>query len=369
MNPLLIFAAASLTVLGVAHILSPRHKKGAPSMRKTHTEISKYHNDKVRLPQSTQDKLREHRQANRNRLENGLQKADKPRQKDFIAQGSYAMHTINQHQNNDYDIDDGAAFDKDDLVGDRGAEMSGLQSRQMVRDAIDDGSFKNAPEVKTNCVRVYYQEGHHVDIPVYRKCKDMWDEEYLELASSSWKKSDPKGVTDWFKNAVKNKSPDSNNDGQQMRRITRLLKKFSTSRDSWNSPSGFIISVLADECYSSKIDRDDEALYETMKLIHNRLLSNLTVRHPVLSENLTKSNEDACMTEFRDHLEKALDDLQVLFDDGCTHKAAMAAWRKVFNDKFFDEQVASENRAAAGFAVASSVPCTPVQKQGGGRFG
>ena len=337
-------------------------------MYKTHKEISKYHNDKVRLPQSTQDKLREHRQANRNRLENGLQKADKPLQKDFVAQGSYAMHTINQHQNNDYDIDDGAAFDKDDLVGDRGAEMTGLQARQMVRDAIDDGSFKDAAKVKTNCVRVYYQEGHHVDIPVYRICKNIWDEEYLELASSSWKESDPKGVTDWFNSAVKSKSQDSNN-GQQMRRATRLLKKFSTSRDSWISPSGFIISVLVDECYSSKLDRDDEALYETMRLVHDRLRFNLTVRHPVLNEYLTKSSEDACMTELRDRLEKALDDLQVLFDDDCTHKAAMAAWKKVFNDKFFDEQVVSENRAAAGFAVASSVPSNPVQKQGGGRFG
>ena len=129
------------------------------------------------------------------------------------------------------------------------------------------------------------------------------------------------------------------------------------------------ISVLVDECYSSKIDRDDEALYETMRLVHNRLIFNLTVRHPVLSEDLTKSGEDACMVEFRDHLKKVLDDLQVLFDDDCTHKAAMAAWKKVFNDKFFDEQTVSENRAAAGFSVASSVPRAPVQKQGGGRFG
>ena len=368
MNPLLIFAAASLSIVAVVRTLSPRHQKGASSMYDTNKEISKYHNDKVRLPQTTQDKLRGHRQANQNRLKNGLKSANKALPKEFIKQGSYAMYTINQHQNNDYDIDDGAAFEKDDLVGDRGAEMSGLQARQMVRDAVDDGSFKQAPEVRANCVRVYYQEGHHVDIPVYRKCTDFWGEEYLELASSSWKKSDPKGVTNWFNDSVKDKSPDSNN-GQQMRRTTRLMKKYSTSRDSWNSPSGFIISVLVDECYSGKLDRDDEALYETMRKIYNRLCIDLTVRHPVLNEYLTKSSEDACMVDFKDHLKKALDDLQVLFDDDCTHKSAMAAWKKVFNDKFFDEQTASENNALAGLAIASSTPSAPVQKQGGGRFG
>src|SRR5262249_36820625 len=59
----------------------------------------------------------------------------------------------------DYDIDDGVYFDKGVLVGDRGAEMSALQARQMVRDALDDGSFKTPPEVRTNCVRVYYEAG------------------------------------------------------------------------------------------------------------------------------------------------------------------------------------------------------------------
>jgi len=367
MNPLLAIAAIGLTAYGVACALFPRHKKGVPSMYKTHKEITKYHNDKVRLPQSTQDTLRGHRDANRSRLTKGLLKAENPLPNEFVPQGSHAMYTINQHPKNDYDIDDGAAFEKDALVGDRGAEMTGLQARQMVRDAVDDNSFKKPPEVRANCVRVHYKEGHHVDIPVYRKCTDIFDDEYLELASSSWRKSDPQGVTTWFNNAVTDKSPDSNN-GQQMRRITRLMKRFATSRDSWNSPSGFIISVLVDECYSSKLDRDDEALYETMRCVYNRLRSDLSVRHPVLNEYLTKSDEDACMVGVRGHLEKALDDLQVLFDD-CTHKAAMAAWKKVFNDTFFDEQTESEHRAAAGFAVASSVPTAPVQKQGGGRFG
>ena len=59
--------------------------------------------------------------------------------------------------------------DEEDLVGERGAEMTSLQARQMVRDAVDDGKFKQAPEVRSNCVRVLYEAGYHVDLPVYRR--------------------------------------------------------------------------------------------------------------------------------------------------------------------------------------------------------
>jgi hypothetical protein len=64
-----------------------------------------------------------------------------------VSQGSYSMKTMMQHLAKDYDIDDGVYFSKKVLVGDRGAEMSALQARQMVRDALDDGSFKTQPEI------------------------------------------------------------------------------------------------------------------------------------------------------------------------------------------------------------------------------
>lgn len=339
-------------------------------MYNTSDELTKFHDQKVRLPNATQDKLRGHRKANQDRLKKGLEKAENPSPTDFVKQGSYAMYTINQHPNNDYDIDDGAIFLKDDLVGSRGAEMNALQTRQMVRDAVDDGSFKTPPELKKNCIRVHYKEGHHVDIPVYRQIEDENGETVLELASSDWKRSDPRGVTNWYNSAVKEKSPDNTN-GQQMRRITRLTKAFSNSRDSWNSPSGFIISVLVDEQYRAYEGRGDVALYETMRAIYNRLRSDLTIKHPILDEYLTKSEEDACMIQFRDHLAEALDNLQDLLDEGnCTHKAAMKAWKKVFNNDFFTDLIADENRSAAGgLAISASEPTAPVRKRGGGRFG
>lgn len=132
-------------------------------------DVLGYHDDNVTLPQTERDEMRERRNANRDRLKKGLKKAEKPSPLESRSQGSYAMRTMTQHPAKDYDIDDGVYFAKEDLVGPRGAEMSALDARQMVRDALDDGSFKRAPESRNNCVRVYYDAGYHVDIPVYRR--------------------------------------------------------------------------------------------------------------------------------------------------------------------------------------------------------
>ena len=155
------------------------------------------------------------------------------------------MKTMIRDPANDYDIDDGVYFRKEDLVGGRGAEMTSLQARQMVRDAVDYGRFKQAPEVRSNCVRVFYEAGYHVDLPVYRRVETSTifgdDVRYELAASTGWKSSDARNVSDWYEN-----ERDRSADGQQLRRINRDLKKYARSRHSWRAGmlSGFGISVL-----------------------------------------------------------------------------------------------------------------------------
>src|SRR5689334_17801750 len=165
-------------------------------------DVLAYHDEEVTLPQSDRSAMRNRRNANRDRLKKGLKDAKKPMPIEFKAQGSYAMLTMTQHPENDYDIDDGVYFEATDLVGPKGGEMSPLEARQMVRDAVDDGSFKTKPEVRKNCVRVVYDAGYHVDIPVYRRVvtKDAFGKEtvHYELASSEGKRSDARDVTEWF---------------------------------------------------------------------------------------------------------------------------------------------------------------------------
>jgi hypothetical protein len=251
--------------------------------------------------------------------------------------------------------------------------MPALNARKMVCNALYDERFKKPPEIKKNCVRIFYDEGHHVDVPVYRIFTDIFSNDCIELASADWKESNPEAVTTWFNNAVIDKSPDENN-GRQMRRVVCLLKAFARSRESWNMPSGLILSVLANEKYIARENRDDEALYECMKRVYNRLCISLEVHHPVIvNEMLTKGPYDARMIELRNRLKDALDTLEILFDEDCSKEDALKAWKKVFNNTFFDELIDesrnSQKAYASDFTVSGYEPSAPVTKEGGGRFG
>jgi hypothetical protein len=299
------------------------------------------------------------------------------------------MKTMVQHPANDYDIDDGVYFDKEVLVGERGAEMTALQARQMVRDAVDDGSFKKKPEVRTNCVRVYYVEGYHVDLPVYRRVttKDGFGNEtyHHELASSDWKRSDARDVTAWFEDENKQQSPDDDN-GLQLRRVTRETKKYARSRSSWGSQilSGFGITKLVTECFHGNAAREDKALYDTMKAIRDRLNYNLVVQHPVTpGDTITKGSDDPKARYLRDRLTDAINNLAPLFETNCTREIALKCWDKVYDTTFFSSRLEDSATATAKSAVAApavfgsgllssaaaaAADQNAVRKEGGGRY-
>lgn len=346
-----------------------------------HKHLKALHDDRVTLTNDMKQKMRDRRDANQKRMARGLEKAGKPKVLRHVKQGSYAMHTMVQSEFEASDIDDGAIFAEGDLVGPKGGAYTPLDAKNMVRDALDDGSFKKAPEVRTNCVRVYYNDGFTLDIPVYREATDLLGDTYYELASTNWKKSDPEGVTQWFNTQVMEKSPDENN-GRQMRRIVRLLKAWCKSRKSWNMPSGFILSKLTDEVYSkdvSLVNRDDQALLQVMEAIRDRLNGfvgpNLVVNHPVFAgKTITKTDKDADMVELHSHIKGAVSKLSVLRSSDCTELDAIKALRDVFNTNYFDDRIeelendSSASKAAVLTATGSS-PTGPVIKKGGeGRY-
>lgn len=303
--------------------------------------IKEFHDKQVSLTEAQRSLMRNRRNSNEKRVVKGLENNEKPKHEEFVAQGSYAMHTMVQSIENDYDIDDGIIFDKEELIGYKGAEISALETRKMICDAVDDNSFKKDPKVLKNCVRIFYNDGTHVDMPAYRRLADGT----LELASSDWKGSSPSEVTTWFNEAVIDKSPDVKN-GRQMRRITKLLKAFMKSRLSWGDLmiSGFALSVLVNESYSSNTDSDCISLYNTMVDINNRLNLNKIIYHPSrISETLTKTSHDASVVFFNKKLKKAIDDLVVLLESDCNEKKSLKAWQKVFNHDYFTDQVEKLN--------------------------
>lgn len=327
--------------------------------------------------------MRDRRDTNRKRLKNGLAKGKQPAPKHFQSQGSYAHHTMVQHPDKDYDIDDGVLFDVDDLKGSRGGNLSPSDTKKIVREALHHERFKEPPEVRTNCVRVHYNEGYHVDIPVYREVatedSDGEEQVHWEIASSEWKVSDPKGVTEWFQTENKKQSPDTENGGQ-LRRVVRLMKAFARSRDAWKNhiASGFMISVLVVERYKPNAEREDQALYDTMIAIRDRLQGNLEVEHPVVEgDYLTKGPDDAKAKFLREKLDWAMKKLDALYEPKCTNEQALKAWDVVFHTDFFigelsDDETPNKGRTGveSGGVLAdrSSVPRVPVDKRGGGRY-
>ncbi|WP_425500534.1 nucleotidyltransferase domain-containing protein [Pedosphaera parvula] len=174
---------------------------------------------------SIRRRLGDQADANEKRLKAGLEDAGEPQPLHFVLQGSYAMRTTVQHPKNDYDIDDGVVFSREFLKGAQGADKTALDARKMVCEALYDDAFNRVPEVRTNRVRVYYNEGHHVDVPVYRMENPDSESTLYELASSDWKESNPEAVTKWFQKQLEAKHLSEEKDGHhQMRRLLRLLK-------------------------------------------------------------------------------------------------------------------------------------------------
>lgn len=352
------------------------NNKENKNMYNSHDEIQSYHNEEVTLPQSERDEMRKRRDTNRKQLKDGLEHDDEPKPIDFQSQGSYAHRTMVQHKDKDYDIDDGVYFSKDDLKGKKGGNKSAGDAKEMVRKALHRDQFNKPPEVRTNCVRVYYDAGYHADVPVYREVKginDLGEEEtYYEIASTDWKESDPVAVNHWFQEKNKHLSPDEEN-GRQLRRLARLLKAFARSRENWRDriASGFTITTLiVEECYCPDPIRDDKALYDTMVAIRDRLKSNLEVEHPIIEGEMLTSGPDDAKTKFLwKKLDKAIKDLDILFDSNCNREQMLEAWDKVFHTDFFSKLLNDDDTTGQkGISASGVTPSSPVNKIGGGRF-
>jgi len=308
--------------------------------------IRDYHDAKVKLTNGQMDDLWKKRNINRHRVVRGLDRNGHPAPEDFVTQGSFAMRTIIQEKSGrTYDLDEGIIFKSDVLEGSGGADKTALAARKMVRDAVDDGSFDTPPEVKLNCVRIVYSDGIQVDMPVYRR----ETEGDMELASVDWKESNPQGVTEWFQQARETRP--------FLLLVVRLLKSFCRNRPSYSLPSGFVLTVLAHECYQGSSARLDENVRRTIEVVYDRLTSRLTVRHPVVDEWLIENAADPQAAKLRELLATvAVKDFQELDRPNCTRSKTLKVWRKVFATDYFDsliKQADDEEKAKTVGAIAA----------------
>jgi hypothetical protein len=320
-------------------------------------DVLAFHNSEVTLPQQERTAMRDRRDANRKRLVARLEEAQEPVPSMFIKQGSYAMLTMVQDAENDYDIDDGVYFTQESLSKRDSADMPPRLIKEIVCERLKDGRFNKQPQIKKACVRVFYNEGYHVDMPIYRT--RTGDGQYELANDSGWTVSRAADVEEWF-DGENAKSPDTVN-GRQFRRIVRCIKKVARSRKDWKDKiaPGFTITKLVSECYSPNKDREDLSLRETMNAIYVRLSLSLRVDHPVTpGASMTAGPDDPGCMFLRGKLREALSELAILDDAKCSSTQAAVAWDRVFNTRFFRDQLDSKTAMAAeagrGLALGGS---------------
>lgn len=288
-----------------------------------------FYKNHVVLPADKQNELRKKRDLNLERLKAGLKEYNEEHKTDYKisetrTQGSMAMHTVVQNDSNDYDIDVAIVFEKDNLA---------VKGAQAIKNVIVDAlkrkctGFTTEPEAKTNCVRIVYANGYHVDFAIYRRFKEnTTDREYkYEHAGSTWTSRNPAAINNWFNDEITDK-------GQVLRQVIRLSKMFCKSRAGWvNMPGGLLQTVLCDEKLQN-YHRLDEAFYYTMVEIKRHLDTSVEVSNPTdLSISLlqTESHRQK-MRNWCSRLNNKLSELNILFDKDCSADDAKNAWYKFF---------------------------------------
>ncbi|GAB6152796.1 hypothetical protein JCM17380_15460 [Desulfosporosinus burensis] len=238
------------------------------------SNFNTFYKDHVVLPSKEQTRLRELKNINIQRLKEGLAEYNEEKGTSYkivetLEQGSFAMSTVTQSDSKNYDIDVAIVLDKDNLPEGTTAVKNIIVNALKKKSA----QFKTEPEFKTNCIRVIYQAGYHIDFAIYRRFMNSNDDYEYEHCGSEWRTRDPKAITKWFLSKIKA-------NGQSLRKTVRLLKMFCKSRNLWVMPGGLMLSVLVEEAFTHD-SRLDISFYETIKGTKERLLYDETIDNPV----------------------------------------------------------------------------------------
>lgn len=324
------------------------------------SKFKTFYGKNVVLPKENKQELYDKKNLNIKRLKDGLKDYNEEKGTNYklaeepVVQGSVAMSTVTKNEANNYDIDVAIIFEKDELP------VGTTATKNIVVNALKKKctQLKKEPEAKTNCVRIEYQTGYHLDFAIYRRYKDEDDNYVYEHCGSEWRERNPRSITQWFLNQNKEKD-------YKLREIVRFLKIFCKSRTEWkNMPGGLILSVLADEKYES-YERMDERFYYTVKAIKDRLLWDKDVYNPTDETKSLKfvSKDDVKMTNLYNRLNDKLSKLDILFEDTCTEKQAIEAWEAFFNHPYWTGQKELA-KALVGESTTFATRATSSDSQG-----
>jgi hypothetical protein len=292
-------------------------------MADLNSEFVTFHN-RVALTSGKKESLRRSRDAIRDRIRNYFRENLEVEAPKFRGQGSYAMGTTVIPLDGEFDIDDGVYLQHLAENDDSEWPTPDTVHRWLVKAA--DGHTNEKPVDKRTCVRVRYAGRYHVDLPSYARL----NAEYLlaEKGTRHWPRSDPKAVTDWFKDYLKK-------NGEQLRRVVRYLKAWADHEYDRRGkmPGGLILTVLATQNFRAD-ERDDVSFANTASRISVAVSPVFNLQNPVdASEELTSRLTDGQKERFQD----AISELSSAGSDAVNHLSRWRAseiWRGQFGERF-----------------------------------
>jgi hypothetical protein len=237
----------------------------------------------------------------------------------FYIQGSYKMKTMVLDKQGEYDVDLGVYFLTKPII-----QSFSLKSN--VFKAVEKHTTGGA-ENKDKCVRVKYKGDFDIDLPVYYK--QPTDAHPFLATKTTWLKSDPKELCDWFE-----KKKDKNG---QLVRLVKYFKYWANMRAK-KMPSGIALTILVTNNFKPH-QRDDLAFFNTGKAILDTFpgflsFSNFSVRNPATpNDNLIEKLDGKQIENFKAYLTSIITDMKVALEDNNRSKS-IHTLSKHFGNKF-----------------------------------
>lgn len=174
----------------------------------------------------------------------------------FYIQGSYKHGTIIRKQDDTCDIDVGIYFGKKPTI-------TPLALHNNVVAAVGQHTNEKAT-VKNKCVRIYYANQFHIDIPVYYKEGNKY---YIGTGNAGWKEDDPKLFTNWLKENI--------SDDSQKLRVIKYFKAWADctkNKLGQKMPSGLSLTIWVIKHFEGD-GREDLAFLKSAISLKNYLSS------------------------------------------------------------------------------------------------
>ena len=308
-------------------------------MANCHNLFTSFNDDELTLTPTKESRMRSSREELRKKITKYFAENHPKYKPKFYIQGSYKMRTVIRTEEDTCDLDDGVYFFPK-------PDETATTMQQWVLDAVKDATSTPA-EHHSKCIRVIYKGDYHIDLPVYyRDASQSDDSPFLAVKGEGWTKSDPKKFWEWYQRE-KNSKP-------QVVSLIRYHKAWADRKPkSLKMPKGVALTVL---CTRHRIldDRDDKAMYETLRSIRDRLKQSFICLMPVTPyDDLLAGFTYSQQKDFLAELDSFIEDAKSAIDEPNQQKASQL-WRKHLGSRFplgEDANVDARAKALAEKAV------------------